>query len=52
LDVLLLKDGRDLTDDDYVPSRPKPPEQLGMDIDLRAKAIARRTAPSRRHVRS
>jgi hypothetical protein len=52
MDVLLHKDDRDLTDDDYVPSRPKPPEQLGMDIDLRANAIARRTVPSGRHVRS
>jgi choline dehydrogenase-like flavoprotein len=39
MDVLLLEAGRDLTDADFVPPPPKPPKQLGMDIDLRAKAM-------------
>jgi choline dehydrogenase-like flavoprotein len=39
MDVLLLEAGRDLTDEDFVPPAPKAPKQLGMDIDLRAKAM-------------
>ena len=39
MDVLLLEAGRDLTDEDFVPPAPKPPKQLGMDIDLRARAM-------------
>jgi choline dehydrogenase-like flavoprotein len=39
LEVLLLEAGRDLTETDFVPLPPKPPKQLGMDIDLRARAM-------------
>jgi choline dehydrogenase-like flavoprotein len=39
MDVLLLEAGRDLTDEDFVPPAPKAPKQLGLDIDLRAKAM-------------
>jgi len=39
LDVLLLEAGRDLTDQDFEPLPPKPPRALGMDLDLRAKAM-------------
>lgn len=40
LSVLLLEAGRDLSDADFVPPEPKPPKQLGLDLDLRAKAMA------------
>jgi len=39
LDVLLLEAGRDLTDADFTPPPPKAPRPLGMDLDLRAKAM-------------
>jgi choline dehydrogenase-like flavoprotein len=39
LDVLLLEAGRELTEEDFTPPPPKPPKQLGMDIDLRARAM-------------
>jgi choline dehydrogenase-like flavoprotein len=39
MEVLLLEAGRNLTDADFVPPPPKAPKQLGMDIDLRAKAM-------------
>ena len=39
LDVLLLEAGRDLTDADFTPPLPKAPRPLGMDLDLRAKAM-------------
>ena len=39
LDVLLLEAGRDLTDTDFTPPPPKAPRPLGMDLDLRAKAM-------------
>ena len=39
MDVLLLEAGRDLTDEDFTPPPPKPPKQLGMDIDLRVRAM-------------
>lgn len=38
LDVLLLEAGRDLTEADFAPP-PKAPRPLGMDLDLRAKAM-------------
>ena len=58
LDVLLLEASRDLTDADFTPPLPKAPRPLGMDLDLRAKAMlagqlrqarpsASRSAPSR-----
>jgi choline dehydrogenase-like flavoprotein len=39
LDVLLLEAGRDLTETDFTPPPPKAPRPLGMDLDLRAKAM-------------
>ena len=39
LDVLLLEAGRDLTEADFAPPPPKVPRPLGMDLDLRAKAM-------------
>ena len=39
LDVLLLEAGRDLTDADFTPPPPKAPRPLGMDLDVRAKAM-------------
>jgi choline dehydrogenase-like flavoprotein len=39
MDVLLLEAGRDLSDEDFVPSPQSPPHPLGMDISARAKAI-------------
>jgi choline dehydrogenase-like flavoprotein len=39
LDVLLLEAGRDLTEADFTPPPPKAPRPLGMDLDLRAKAM-------------
>ena len=39
LEVLLLEAGPGLTDELFTPPKPKPPRQLGMDLDLRAKAF-------------
>ena len=39
LDVLLLEAGRDLTDADFTPPPPKAPRPLGMDLELRTKAM-------------
>jgi choline dehydrogenase-like flavoprotein len=39
LDVLLLEAGRDISDADFTPPKPKAPRPLGMDLDLRATAM-------------
>jgi choline dehydrogenase-like flavoprotein len=41
LEVLLLEAGPDVTPELFEPPKPKPPRQLGMDLDLRAKAFLR-----------
>jgi choline dehydrogenase-like flavoprotein len=41
LEVLLLEAGPDVTPELFEPPKPKAPRQLGMDLDLRAKAFLR-----------
>lgn len=38
MSVLLLEAGRDLTEQDFIPSPPKPPKPLGMDVRPRLRA--------------